>query len=234
MTKVIVAVMCGSDMPERDAEYRMLADCIKSTWGKQHCEESKIYYLWANNYQKKDETDFVVDVTEGYGAILPKLLSFLDYIKDWDFDYVYKVNAGGYVDTKKLIEYLSDKPRNKFYSGIRGDYQGIIFASGSGLCLSKDLVNFAISKKDTFGTDHYDDVSFGRFMMRNNIELDKTHIRSAWGGYDFCYQIYDTIIKEELFDKSKLFHWRLRSADGNRKSDCDVMKKLYEELNKKP
>jgi len=223
--RLIIAIICCID--DR-GEYLQLSNHIKKTWGNQNRDEAQIFYLWANNYKKKDNNDFIANVEESYGALLKKFLYFLQHIKDWDFDYVFRVNCGSYVDIDNLFLFLKDKPKEKFYCGIKGSYGDIKFASGSGFILSKDLVELSVQYKDTFGVDHIDDISFGRFMQKHKIPLDERAIRVTWTGSGYIYQIGEKIIPENEFNLNEVYHWRLRSFDGTRYvSDCQKMKELY-------
>lgn len=222
---IIIPIICCVD---NIGEYVQLSNHIKETWGKQNKEDSKIYYLWANNYEKKDDNDFVSNIKESYGALLLKFLDFLEYIKNWEYDYVFRVNCGSYVDVDNLKEFLENKPREKFYCGIKGKFENIEFASGSGFIISKDLAKLAIENRNEFGVDHIDDISFGRFMQKNGISIDNTAIRVTWTGSGYIYQIGEDVIPENIFPLDKVYHWRLRSGDGNRyTSDCNKMKELY-------
>jgi hypothetical protein len=222
---IIIPIICCVD---NIGEYVQLSNHIKETWGKQNREDSKIYYLWANNYEKKDDNDFVSNIKESYGALLSKFLDFLEYIQNWEYDYVFRVNCGSYVDVDNLKEFLENKPREKFYCGIRGRFEDIEFASGSGFIISKDLAKLTIENRNEFGVDHIDDISFGRFMQKNGISIDDTAIRVTWTGSGYIYQIGEAVIPENIFPLDKVYHWRLRSDDGNRyTSDCNKMKELY-------
>ncbi len=206
MIKVIVIVVCCKGGKKGD--YDILSDTIKKTWGKTQTDNIKVYYLWCKNYAPIDDNDFVVDEEEGYNMILGKMLAFFSAHEHDDFDYIFKVNVGTYLHLNNLLEYLKDCPREKFFSSHAiGTLNDIVFCSGSGFMLSRDLVMLSIAKKDTFGSDHIEDVSFGRFMQREGI----TPV------------LYSDIKKQ--------FFWKLRHSDGERNLDCDDMVELYKNIN---
>lgn len=211
--KVLILVVCCAGRKD----YEMLSDTIKNTWGKTETENAKIYYLWCNNYKEKDKNDFVLNKEEGYGMLLWKTLGFLFKHRHDEFDYILRVNVGSYVNIEKLLLYLEDKPRTKFYCGQVGNYYDIYFCSGSCFILSKDLVMLSLSKIKDFGFDHIDDVSFGRFMMNHNVEPT------------FCQTKIRALNQEEDILN---YHWKLRSPDGQRKKDCEKMIELYNQFNK--
>lgn len=226
--KVIVLVVCYHD-PK--GEYQELAKAIKETWGKTENENVKIWYVWGAGYPGEDYNDLKVDIQENFGALLIKTLAFFEFIKDQPFDYIFRTNAGSYVDTKQIVKHLEDKPRERFYSGVPGNVAGIRFASGSGFFLSRDLVMLSINEKDSFGADHIDDVSFGRFMASHDIPIDESCIRYTWTINGDIRQVGEPVIRVEDFPHDKIYHWRLRTDDGIRYHDCDKMKELYKQLN---
>lgn len=223
---VYILVVCCKD---NIGEYEMLANSIKNTWGKKDTESVKIRYLWCNNYKpkRKDKRDWILNKEEGYGMLLWKTLGWMLKNRHKEFDYVFRVNIGSYVNTERLIEFLKDKPRGKFYCGTPGNFEGIKYVSGSGFILSKDLVLLSLRNIKSFGFDHIDDISFGRFMMKFNIPIDQRGIRITNTGSGEIYQIGERIIPEEEFDLDKVYHWRLRNEDGARYQDVLAMEALY-------
>jgi hypothetical protein len=227
--KVYILVVCAHKANK--GEYDLLTDTIKETWGRTETENAKIFYLWCNNYKKKDENDWVLNKPESYGALLLKTLGFLHEHIDDDFDYIFRTNAGSYVHTERLVEWLQDCPREQFYAGAGGNCAGIDFASGSGFILSKDLVQLAVKNRSTFGKDHIDDVSFGRFMARHGVKRSQQFMRITNHGGGLILQKDDEVCPEPQFDYDKNYHWRLRANDGQRQYDCATMWELYKQFN---
>lgn len=205
--RVFVLVVCC--LGGKNGDYDLLSDAIKNTWGKTQTEDARVFYLWCNNYFRKDFNDFVLDKEEGYGMILRKMLAFFFKHRHEDFDYIYKVNVGSYIHLGNLLEFLKDCPREKFYaSHAVGKFDDIPFCSGSGFFLSRDLVMLSLAKIKMFGHDHIEDVSYGRFMMNNGVSPIKTDITGK-----------------------KKFFWKLRHGDGQRNLDRDKMYELYQKIN---
>lgn len=211
--KVLILVVCCAGRKE----YEDLATTIKQTWGKTANDNVGIYYLWCNNYKKKHWNDYVLDKEEGYGMLLWKTLGFLFKHRHDEFDYVVRVNIGAYVEVNRLMAYLSDKPREKFYCGQVGWYEHIEYVSGSCFILSRDLVMLSLRNIKQFGFDHIDDVSFGRFMGGHGIRPI------------FCPTKLKYINDPE--DDGTNYHWKLRTKDGERYKDGEKMKELYHQFN---
>ncbi len=147
--------------------------------------------------------------------LLWKTLGYLFKHRHDEFDYVVRVNVGAYICIDRLISYLNNSPKERFYCGQVGEFDGIKFVSGSCFILSRDLVMLALRNIKQFGFDHIDDVSFGRFMANHGVE-----------------PIFCQTKKRYMHDKEDdgiMYHWKLRNPDGKRYLDCERMKMLYNE-----
>lgn len=150
--------------------------------------------------------------------LLWKTLGFLFKHRHDEFDYIVRVNVGAYINIERVINYLQDKPREKFYCGMVGNFEDIVFVSGSCFILSRDLVMLSLRNIKQFGFDHIDDVSFGRFMSRFGIEatICETKLRNVY---------------QDEWDENS-YHLKLRSPDGQRETDCQRMIQLFNEHKK--
>lgn len=211
--RVYVLVMCCKG--GNKGEYDDLANTIKQTWGRDETENVKVFYLWCENYGTGDAKNFVLKKPEGYGMLLWKTLGFLQKYRNEDFDYIFRVNVGSYVHLQRLHDHLLTCPREKFYSGQPGKWQGIPFVSGTGFIISRDLAMLAIDKINDFGHDHIDDIAFGKFFKEQNIKITPDWSRIVCEG------------ERSEWETDKTYHWKLRNGDGQRWKDCENMKLLY-------
>jgi len=228
--KVAVIVVCHED----GGEHSMLSDCIKSTWGGGY-PEIEVFYLWPKNRKKREKNDIVLNISAGYGAMLPCIVNFFKRMYNEGYDYVMKTNTGSYIDGRRLVEYLADKPKSGFYCGVKGqtyDYPSqkqINFISGSGILMSWDLAQKMSDKPEMVNYKHIDDVAIGQFMQDNGVEIFDG-IRLTYHGEGKILQIGEKVIAEQYFDYNSVYHYRLRSNDGERAADCNKMKELHEKL----
>jgi hypothetical protein len=212
----------------------MLSDCIKETWGGAY-PEIEVFYLWAKNRKKREKNDVILNVEAGYGAMLPSIVNFFKKTYCMPYDYVMKTNTGSYIDGRRLVQYLSNKPRLGFYCGVQGDcydhptQKNINFVSGSGIILSWDLAKLMVDKPEMVNYSHIDDVAIGQFMQDNGVEISKG-VRLTYHGEGKILQIGAEVIAEQYFDYNSVYHYRLRSDDGKRVADCDRMRELHEKL----
>lgn len=226
--KVAIVVICLADR----GEHEELARVNKETFGRTATEDVKIFYVWGNNGKKKDNNDYVYPFLEDHGAVLKKTLAFFQDYKNEEYDYILRVNDGAYIDIPVMLEFLKDKPRERFYCGIPGTVVGINFASGSAFFLSRDLVHLIVDNMWQFHERHIDDVAIGEFMQNFGIPIDNRAVRVILHYDGKTRQIGDKVCTAAEFDESKCYHWRLRCDDGQRWVDCDHFRRLYETLHK--
>ena len=181
---------------------------IKQTWASYKLPEIDIFFYYGKNDLKNTDRDIYLDVMEKYENMGYKTLKMFEYIKDFEYDYVFRTNTSSYVNQEKLLEFLSDKPRDNFYCGIKG-YCGIYFCSGCGYFLSKNLVNMILENKNNWNHDLVDDVALGKLFLNLNIhptDIAKITIHQCPVYGDAVIGIHDTTI---------LFHIKLGLVRGN-------------------
>jgi glycosyltransferase involved in cell wall biosynthesis len=176
MTKALIAVL-AADV----AEYDKLAQAIKNTWGSIKYDDCSIlyYYGYRNGYDRpafgtviKVGDDLICGIEENIDNINKKTRMAFEYIYNtYDFDYIFRCCSGCYVNQGNLINFLADKPKDKFYCGIATTLGGLKFASGAGYIISRDLVKLLIDNPSSFTCHVCDDVAIGKFLIQNGIEL---------------------------------------------------------------
>ena len=109
-----------------------------------------------------------------FSHVLKQTLMSLQYVlAHYDFTHVFRCNTGSYVNVEKLLEFIKDKPVWKFYSGPEGNWNGLRYAGGSGVWLSRDLVQLLVKNKDVIleqAVSGWDDIEVGRFLSDQNIQ----------------------------------------------------------------
>jgi hypothetical protein len=220
--------------------YKDLENSIKETWFNDKGDDIEIIFYSGNQSVPVNKNEAYLD---GNNLILPcdddirfcglkTIMAFEWVLNNYEFDYLYRTNLGSYVDCSNLINFLSDKPKDKFYSGIVGYdsfYLGKVvkFASGSGYFLSSDLVNLVVSKKDQWNHFAIDDVALGDLMDKNFISIYPGAIRLSISDNKYIYEIGESAV--EYIPRDKLYHIRLRSED--RYLDLEKMKTIYKNKN---
>jgi hypothetical protein len=194
-----------------DDIYREFYYAQKETWDSIEEENVDTFYYFGNSDIDviKDDKIFLTVDESLYNCGL-KTLKCFDLVKSMEFDYIFRTNSSSYVDKQLLKEWLKNKPRNNFYSGIIGTHENINFASGSGYILSRDVFNTIIENQDMWEHDKYiDDVSLSLLLQKFNIPITNSE----------RYDVIDDNIPINFF------HYRLMTPT-NRLIDIENMKKI--------
>ena len=163
----------------KDSHYGPIDKAAKETWATICPENMNIIFMYGGGEGKifwDNKDSFYVDRKESLNICPYKTISAYETFLESDFDYVYRPNGTGYYDLNIVNEFLKDKPTENFYCGIRGDLNGISFASGSSYFLSKDLVKKLVENKSTlYGYDMpgwHDDVIVGRYLQSIGVPIN--------------------------------------------------------------
>lgn len=207
--KILISVLSLEQEP-----YISLEKTIRDTWAsKRYPNVDIIYYYGGNDEIKLVGDKFYSNTSEGLYNIGYKTLNLFDYLlKNHDFDYIFRTNSSSYVDIEKLLTFIGDKPKEKFYSGVIGNYNNILFASGSGYFISRDLVELVVEQKDRWDHTLIDDVSLGKLMTENNIKI---------------YRGERCDISNHLHIINNHYHYRVKT-ENNRNNDIKLMTYLYD------
>lgn len=116
-----------------------------------------------------------VDVPDTWFILSVKTLKAFSYfLHHSNFDYVFRTNLGSYLDLESLKQFLSRLPRDKVYVADKvtypneNKYKGLVYGSGSGFGLSRDVVENVVQDMNwmiaeqlyNYGT-LIDDMQFG-------------------------------------------------------------------------
>jgi hypothetical protein len=206
--KILIIVLSHND-----DLYSKFYKSQKETWDSINISGIQTLYLFGNhNCDEIIDDKIMVNVPEtivnnspvnaGHKTIKSFLLT-----KDFDYDYIFRTNSSSYIDKKLLLDFIKDKPKNKYYSGFLGDYDKIKFASGSGFFLSKDLVEHVIEKSETWDHNLIDDVALA-------------HLLNTYGISPYLNNRVDVSNDSEIPDN--YFHYRLKTSDR-----LDDIRRMY-------
>lgn len=193
--------------------YTKFFESQNESWNSVEVEGVDTFFLVGNN--DKDEIDgniIKTNVPESLVNCGHKTIKAFELLKNLDYDYIFRTNSSSYVDKQLLKNYLEDKPRNNFYSGVIGNHHGIIFASGSGFIVSKNVVDLVLLKKEYWEHRFIDDVALGlllRHLSVNPVPAPRFDIQAVNNSTPTNY-----------------YHYRIKTS--NRHQDCDYMKAIFE------
>jgi hypothetical protein len=204
--KILILVLSFND----NAIYSKFYKTQKETWDSEKIDGVETFYYFGNS--NKNEiigNDIFVDVNESIHNYGYKTINTFELINDLEFDYVFRTNSSSYVDKKMLLEYVETKPKENYYSGMIGNYDGINFASGSGYFISKDLIKLVLNQKDNWNHLLIDDVAIAKILFDNNIN-------------PYLNERFDVINEIEI--PVNFFHYRLKNK--NRDFDVETMYRI--------
>jgi len=166
---------------------------------------------------------------EGYGTIIGKTIDALRFFDISKYTYVVRTNLSSLWDFYKLVDYLQDKPRSRFYSGQIGTNTetGVQFASGAGFIMSPDVCQILRNNKSAaVSFPGFDDVAVAKILRDHGI-------------YPISQPRVDFIsLKqyEEHHDKvpEGSFHYRIKHENylGDRMEEPIIMKKIVDSIYK--
>lgn len=167
--KILIIVMTtldgglGSELYEKQ----------RSTWDSVNTPNVETLYYIGGGDKKEIRGNLSIDVNpETKANTSLKMVTCLELTQDWDYDYIFHTNASSYVDKKLLYEWLLDKPRFNFYSGVVGDMGGgVLFASGCGFSISKDVAKLIINHQNEWGCSDINDVTLGVLLTRLGLQI---------------------------------------------------------------
>jgi len=144
---------------------------IRKTWINNCPPNVKIIFYYGDSNQSMMINDkLYLPVIETMENIGYKTIEALKFIKNkFSFDYIFRTNISSYVDINLLLEFIKEKPKEKYYNGIIVNHQGIILSSGAGYFLTPDLVDLIITNETMWDHSYIDDVALGLFLKNFGI-----------------------------------------------------------------
>jgi len=116
-----------------------------------------------------DGDDIRTGVPESYVHTNAKLRAALRHVLSVDgFDYLLRTNTASYVDLPGLRALATALPGARYYGGFVGERDGLRYVSGTGILLSRDLVETCAFDPD-WRFDQVDDVAVGHSMRRAGV-----------------------------------------------------------------
>ncbi len=174
--KIIIIVQNSNKYPSN-----LMVPFIRKTWGNSNDIQTIIFqgdsienYLDSNNI-------LYLNVPGNYESLTEKLLSCLDWVdNNLEYDYILRTTTTSYIDIINLQKFVNKLPTSKLYCSVPDTYppyehekeDEIVFGSGAGVILSKDIIKLILNNLDKWDFTLLDDVAMGKFLTyENNIEL---------------------------------------------------------------
>lgn len=219
---VIIGVLGATSEPF----LTIIENGIRKTWGAIQHENVEVLYYYGRQQTNNPRADEIFcDVDDSFANIGYKNFLFFDYIlKNKKFDYIFRTNVSSYVNIKKYLEFLNDKPKQNFFSGVIGNHNGQPFASGAGYTLSRDLVELAVNKQNEYNHSFggSDDVGLATLLTSNGITITPADRQ--------IFEYPNDIVKNINLN---YFHYRCKSIHNmstRHKTDVQMMHIIHQLL----
>jgi len=206
--KILILVLTYLD----DNIYSKFYQKQNETWNSFDIDGVDVFFNINNGDKKEIKSHFIINdlpetvENEGY-----KIINCFEQTLNLDYDYIFHTNSSSYIDKQLLYNWLLDKPRTNFYSGVKGYYRDKPFASGCGFTISKDIVKLILENQSQWEHGDADDATLG--ILLNNLGI------SVFEAPRFDVDNYDNNIPSDYF------HYRCKTQ--NRDSDIMNLQKIY-------
>ena len=227
--KILIAVISSHN----EDIYKILNNTIRSTWGHnidRFNGNVKIIYYYGKPCLDNNGTILLNDRLycnhlETFQNIGYKTIdSFQFFIENYEFDYIIRTNESSYIYIERMLEYMVNKPTQKYASGTILYHEPFPFLAGSCYVLSRDVVELIVNNKQSWNHNYIDDVALGQFLIDFNIQIIDNN--SKVDVFSMCNENIDSVqsvIKELEYN---IWHFRCKCA-VNRNNDILFMNTIH-------
>jgi hypothetical protein len=158
-------------------------------------------------------------VPETYTNIGAKTLAaFRHALDNYRFDFLFRTNTSSYVNRKMLKAFVQTSPNRRYYAGFVGHCDGISYASGTGIIMSRDLVVAAVKDRH-WNFDQIDDVAIGHSMRRAGVGIHELP------RLDVLSQAAAALLTP---DSVRNYFWARCRSSGDRYQDIESMHRVHD------
>jgi hypothetical protein len=187
--KILVLVLSFNESP-----YKELMQAQQQSWDSIEVEGVRTVY-YHGGLPSDNKLHYVEDAcgqssirlqlfcTDAYYLMAAKFKMCLDYVKDWDYDIIFRTNSSSYVNKQRLKEFAATLPKEKLYAGWKLIGEGWNSVSGAGIFISKDVAEILRKEIDP-GFEREEDILIGQILAEHkDIEIvdDKSRIDYTGG-----------------------------------------------------
>jgi hypothetical protein len=224
--KILILVLSFAEEP-----YLSLMRSQQASWDSDSVDDiNTVYYYggsgWAEEgysatpliTQRSDNCKWGMEMqfncTDAYYYMSHKLKLALQYIKNWDYDIIFRTNSSSYINKRLLKEFSKTLPTERLYAGwsfVDSEDFGGACVSGAGIFLSRDTAKILTDEIDK-EKEIEEDVYIGRILRKHGIEAIDDKSR-----YDVGSSFIDV--------PTNRYHYRFKNA--NRLNDAANMRIVH-------
>lgn len=225
--KILIMVLSYNESP-----YKELMQAQQETWDSIEVEGVRTVYYYGGHEAMPDEkilavvlgkttTELICGCTDSYYYMSQKFQIALEFVKDWDYDIIFRTNSSSYVNKQRLKEFAETLPKEKLYAGwtvhdSNSEDKGMC-VSGAGIWLSRDTAEILRNEIDP-NFEQEEDVYCGRILRKHGIIAIDEQSR-----YDYPQNNLFDSMTERL---RTLYHIRFKTT--NRIQDANNMRFIHQ------
>ncbi|HEY8030077.1 MAG TPA: hypothetical protein VIE38_11260 [Gaiellaceae bacterium] len=199
--RILVLVLAARAWP-----YPILVRAIKRTWASRDTADVSVLFYYGGKRLELSGRNLYLPVTDALPAGLKTIACFEQVLESKEFDLVFRTNCSSYVDLSNLHGFAGRHARAQaFYSGRRGMFGDLPFASGSGFFLSRDLVELVVERRAEWNHELPDDIALAELMQRHAVDL----VDAPRVDYTSARDLGDVDTSQFLFRCKTESPWRL-------------------------
>lgn len=218
--KVLILIFASKKEP-----YPELIRAAQKTWDSAPHPNVPTLFFYGGDAEHAFGNVRVLNVSDEYNMQHVKYKRVLDYVWDWEWDFILRGSLSSYFDKQLVYEKALKLPKEKCYMGRPqyfdhittgvGNWSGE-YASGCAQFQSRDVVS--ILRKELPETPHqYEDVLTGQILQKFGI------------GVTPGYEMNNFYPDKKL---SRVYHHRCRNESGeSRRDDMDAFETIFKYLN---
>ncbi len=198
-----------------------LIGTIKRTWAAKRVENVDVLFYYGGDSVALEGDDLTLPVPDDLPNVGRKTLACFEHVlAHRDFEVIFRTNCSTYVDLPNLRRYVAEHAGpTKFYAGKGANLDGIDFATGSGIFLSRDLVELLVEERASWDHAYLDDVAIAKLLHAHGVER----------------RFVPRVVYERPRDARKVdtsaFHFRCKTAptgSSSRRGDVEIMLRIHE------
>lgn len=183
-----------------------------------------IFFMFGNNTPYMDlnipkENIYISNIEEScVPGILIKTIETMNFVnKNFVYKHILRTNLSSFFILENLVKTSYLLPDTNLYAGVIGNLDNILFASGAGYWMSKDIVEKIIANKNNIDYNIGDDVAIGKLLHSIKITpLPRYNlIKNIFYNDDKKSSILNEIIANN--------HYHIRIKNTNNNIDIDIM-----------
>jgi len=163
-------------MSSKVRHYPVLEKAQRDTWDSVNVPNIQTVYYMANNKTLMKNDILYIQGKEDHSHFYTRTRLAIDYILQYNWDYVFKTDNSAFIDKNELVKVVSKLPQHKVYAGKPFHDSSVVpvnnnFMWGEGYLLSRDMAKIVARSPNDKGMAEDYTVSTILNQVTKGIEL---------------------------------------------------------------